>query len=254
MAGHSNASNVKKTKDANNRIKAKLYTVLGREIRSAVSQGGPDPDTNSKLRNAIARARSMGLPKDNISRALQPCSANEIFESIIYEGYWQNAAIIISAQTNNRARTGPEIKSVLAKMCGCIADVGSALFLFENIGMCILRSSQIKLNKDQIEDIALLECDACDIFEEKSEDSDIDACETLLVVCFDVLNFISGSEKLTEALSKHAKSENFIENSFIGYKACTKVSVHDDKIENFYKLINALDELDDVINVFHNVC
>jgi YebC/PmpR family DNA-binding regulatory protein len=250
MAGHSHFANIRRKKDANDAKKAKINTILSREIRSAIGND-PDPESNSKLRNAIAKAKSMGLPKENIERAIKSFDkSGEVFENIVYEAYWGKFAIIITTQTNNRARTGPEIKSILTKSSGSIAEIGSALFLFENLGMLLVRKEKIKLNASDIEEFALLECGASDFENLNSEESENIG---LYIIYFQVEDFISGSEKLTEFLSKNSKSDDFIEDSFIGYNACTKITIEDkEKIESFEKLISNLENLDDVLNVFHN--
>jgi YebC/PmpR family DNA-binding regulatory protein len=250
MAGHSHFANIRRKKDANDAKKAKLNTILSREIRNAIGSD-PCPDSNPKLKNAIAKAKSMGLPKENIERAIKSSDkTGEIFENVVYEAYWGNIAIIITAQTNNRARTGPEIKNVLTKSSGCIAEIGSALFLFENLGMVFVKKNKIKLKFEEIEEFALLECGA-------SEAQDLGSSEEgdsgIIAVYFQVQDFARGSEKLTDFLEKNSKSDDFIEDSFLGYNSCSRIAIDsEEKIESFEKLISNLESLGDVVNVFHN--
>lgn len=244
MAGHSHFANIRRTKDKNDAKKAKLYTMLSREIRVAAVDG-PNPEDNSKLRNAIAKAKSMGLPKDNIERAIKSFDkSGEIFETVIYEAYYNNIAIIIVSQTNNRARTGPEVKSVVTKAGANIGEIGSALFLFENLGMIFINKNKVKSSSQDIEEYAFLECNACDFVNIDNE---------LIGLYFEMPDFNAGSEKLTNFLNKNCSSEDFIEESCIGYNAQAKMPISDqEKLENFHKLIEKLESLDDVINVFHN--
>lgn len=250
MAGHSHFANIRRKKDANDAKKAKLYTLLNREIRITIGDD-PNPDSNPRLKNAIAKAKSMGLPKENIERALKSKSKDDdIFENIVYEAYWNNIAIIIVTQTNNRLRTGPEIKNILTKASATQAEIGSALFLFENIGICTIKKNKILCDSSKIEEYTLLECNASNYHEYDNPENDEDS---FIEVHFPINEYKNGSENLIDFLSKHSKSDNFIEENILGYNPISKIELSNkEKIESFEKLINNLEDLDDVINVFHN--
>jgi YebC/PmpR family DNA-binding regulatory protein len=253
MAGHSHFANIKRKKDANDAKKAKLYTMLAREVRIAAGTD-PNPDSNSKLKNAIIKAKSMGLPKENIERAIKSFDkSSEVFENIIYEAYWNNIAIIISAQTNNRLRTGPEIRNVLTKSSASVADIGSASFLFDNLGIILIKKNKIKINFKDLEEYAILECEADSCSEINQEQEDSGETSDLICIYSSIENYHSVLEKITEYLSKNCISDDFIEDSFIGYNSHSKIKIEDsEKLESFTKLIHNLEDLDDVINVFHN--
>lgn len=253
MAGHSHASNVAARKEKQNAKKAKLNTRLAREV-SMAAKDGPNPELNVKLRNAMAKARSMGLPKENIERAVKNANGEKDgahYENVTYEAYWNNIAIIVTVETDNRARTAPEIKSTVSKNGGAIGEPGSALFLFENLGMIFLRKNLLNIEDEILEEIALLEYEASDV--EKIDD------ETTLI-CFPIDKFNEGNKKITEDFAKFIKKDNkgnedagFIEDSFIGWNPVTTIKIDNkEKEEGFLKLIRLLEELDDVINVFHN--
>lgn len=253
MAGHSHFANIRRKKDANDAKKAKLNTLLSREIRSAIGCD-PCPNSNPKLKNAIAKAKSMGLPKENIEKAIKSSEkTGEIFENIVYEAYWENIAIIITSQTSNRARTGPEIKSVLSKSSGCIAEIGSALFLFENLGMLFIKQNKIKLKFEEIEEYALLECCACEAENFDLPDKNDENDDKMTGIYFQIEDFNTGSEKLTNFLEQNSKSDDFVEDSFLGYNPSSRILIEEkEKIESFEKLISNLEALGDVVNVFHN--
>lgn len=135
MSGHSHYKTVKRVKEAHDAARSKIFSKLSREISVAAKEGGPNPETNSKLRLAIEMARSANMPKDNIERAIKKGTGElkgEILESIVFEAYGPGGiAIIIEGITDNKNRTLGEIKQILNQNNGKLTGEGSVLWMFE---------------------------------------------------------------------------------------------------------------------------
>ena len=139
MSGHSKWSTIKRKKEKTDAKKGKIFTKIGREIAVAVKQGGPDPDTNSRLRDCIAKAKANNMPNDNIARSIKKASGelgNINYEEITYEGYGANGvAVIVEVLTDNRNRTAADVRHALTKGGGSLGANGCVSWMFDKKGV-----------------------------------------------------------------------------------------------------------------------
>ena len=174
MAGHSKFKNIMHRKGAQDKKRAKIFSRLGREISVAVKEGGPDPDTNIRLRSAVGSAKSLNMPKDNIERAIKKSTAGDgdDYEEIRYEGYGPNGiAVIVEAMTDNKNRTASNVRSIFSKNGGNLGETGSVGFMFERKGEIIFPS---EIGDEDTVMMAAIESGAEDV--ESSEDGHIIWC------------------------------------------------------------------------------
>ena len=215
---------------------AKTFTRIGREIIIAVKDSGPDPSTNSKLRAIIQNAKAANMPKDNIERAIKNASekSTEDFKEILLEGYGPHGiAILVEAATDNNNRTVANIRSYFNKCDGNLATSGSVDFLFNHLCFFQIR--------DQGLDIEELELDLIDFGV-----TDLSKSENEISITAKFENFGS--------LQKELERRKFdIISSEFEREAITLKHLSEDKIINVDKLINMIDEDDDVQNVYHNM-
>jgi YebC/PmpR family DNA-binding regulatory protein len=145
MAGHSQFKNIMYRKGAQDAKRARLFTKLNREITVAVRESGPDPESNPRLRSAIATARANNMPNTNIERAIKKAAGGEggeNFEEVRYEGYGPGGvAIIVEALTDNRNRTASEVRSAFSKLGGSLGETNSASVMFERVGRIVYDDS-----------------------------------------------------------------------------------------------------------------
>ena len=158
MAGHSKFKNIMHRKGAQDKKRAKIFSRLGREITVAVKEAGSDPETNIRLRSAISTAKTLNMPKDNISRAIKKGDGNDIennYEEVRYEGYGPGGiAIIAEAMTNNKNRTAAEIRSTFSKYGGNLGETGSVSFGFKRLGSITL-DKKLAQEEELFEDIVI---------------------------------------------------------------------------------------------------
>jgi YebC/PmpR family DNA-binding regulatory protein len=237
MAGHSKWANIQHRKGRQDKKRGKLFTKLIREITVAARIGGADQDSNPKLRAAVEKAKSQSMPKDNIERAIAKGSGGDDginLEEVLYEGYGPGgAAILIECLTDNRNRTVAEVRHALTKFGGNLGTEGSVAYLFQQIGLISL--SNVK-DPDSLMESAI-ESGAEDI--ELNEDDSIDVLTT-------PTSFISVKDSLDNEDAKFEISE-------ITMKAITEVSIDKKNAESVFKLIDALEDIDDVQSVHSNV-
>lgn len=169
MAGHSKWSNIKHKKEKTDAQRGKIFTKLGREIAVAVKEGGSDPESNSRLRDAIAKARAANMPNDNIQRSIKRASGelgSVTYDEVIYEGYGPNGvAVIVEALTDNRNRTASEIRHIFDRSGGSLGATGCVAWMFDRKGVIIVE------NNDDLDEEALI-MDALEAGAEDVEDSD----------------------------------------------------------------------------------
>ena len=159
MSGHSKWANIKHKKGKSDAQKAKVFTKIGRELQIAVKAGGPDPESNSKLKDVIAKAKAANMPNDNITRSIKRASgdgANDIMEEITYEGYGPSGvAIIVETVTDNRNRTAADIRHIFDKSGGNLGSTGCVSFMFDKKGLIIIENDgdieEEKLMMDALE-------------------------------------------------------------------------------------------------------
>ena len=238
MSGHSKWANIKHKKGKSDAQKAKVFTKIGRELQIAVKSGGPDPESNSKLKDVIAKAKAANMPNDNIMRSIKRASgdnANAVMEEITYEGYGPSGvAIIVETVTDNRNRTAADIRHIFDKFGGNLGSTGCVSFMFDKKGLIVIE------NDGDIEEETLmmdaLECGAEDF------SADDDAFE----ITTDPADFSNVRSALEE------KGYSFLEAA-VSMIPQNYVTLTEEKpLEQIERLIDALEDNDDVMEVWHN--
>ena len=237
MSGHSKWNNIKNKKEKTDAQRAKVFTKVGKEISIAVREGGPDPVSNSKLRDLIQRAKSLNVPNDNIERIIKKASGTDgvVYEEIVYEGYGPSGvAVIVEAATDNRNRTGGDIRHFFDKYGGNLGQTGCVSYMFEDKGIIIVLRDD-KIDEDALMEAAL-EAGAGDF--SADEDAFEISCEC------DDLNTVR--EALESAGYKvESAEEDRIPTSYITLES-------EDDIKNMNLLLEHLEDSDDVQEVYHN--
>ena len=156
MSGHSKWNNIKRKKEATDAIKGKIFTKIGREITVCVKEGGPDPNSNAKLRDLIAKAKSNNVPNDNIDRVIKKAAGEgdkNNYESIVYEGYGPNGvAVIVECLTDNKNRTAGNVRHYFDKFGGNLGTSGCVSFMFSEKGVLVLENDG--LDEDQVMEVS----------------------------------------------------------------------------------------------------
>jgi len=236
MAGHNKWSKVKHVKAKQDAIKGKLFTKAVKDITLAARNGGGDPEKNAALRLAVEKAKEVSMPQSNIQRAIDKATGNlegVVYEEITYEGYGPNGvAIMVDAMTDNRNRTVANIRYAFNKNGGTLGTSGSVAWMFEKKGI-------ISVNRDEREE---------EILEVAMEygAEDIKEFDEVLVIESSPEDF----NTLLEAIS--GLGVDILESN-VDYIATNEVDVDDETAEKVEKLIDALEEDDDVQNVIHNM-
>ncbi len=238
MAGHSKWANIKHRKEKSDARRGKIFTKLGREIAVVVKQGGPDPETNSKLRDVIAKAKSANMPNDNIMRSIKKAAGegdSDNFEEIVYEGYGPGGvAVIVEAMTDNRNRTAGDLRHYFDRFGGNLGQTGCVSFMFDKKGVILIEKT------DSIDEETLM----MEVLEEGAEDLTVED------EYFEILTEPGDFSRIREALEK--KGYEFLEAG-VQMVPQTYTKLTDEKqIEMMEKLIDYLEDLDDVQNVYHN--
>ena len=158
MSGHSKWANIKHKKEKTDKAKAKIFTKIGKELTIAVKEGGPDPASNSKLRDLIQKAKANNVPNENIERTIKKAegSKGESFEEITYEGYGPaGVAVIVVTSTDNRNRTAGNVRSYFSKYHGNMGTSGCVSFMFEDKGMIVINDEDGDYEEDTLMEQAL---------------------------------------------------------------------------------------------------
>lgn len=235
MAGHSQFKNIMFRKGRQDKERSKLFSKLAREITVAAKQGLPDPTHNARLRAAIMAAREENMPKDNIERAIKKASGGdaESIEEVRYEGYGPGGvALIVEALTDNRNRTAGDLRAAFSKYGGVLGETNSVAFLFSHIGV-------IAYPKDKGSDDAMLEA----------------AIETGADECasgddnHEFLVSIENFGQVRDALEARFGSPR---SAKIEWRPLTATRVPDETADNLVKLLDTLDDHDDVQTVYGN--
>jgi len=236
MAGHSKFKNIMHRKGAQDKKRAKIFSRLGREISVAVKEGGPDPEKNIRLRSAVGSAKSLNMPKDNIERAIKKGEGNDPdsnYEEVRYEGYGPDGvAIIVEALTNNKNRTAAEVRSTFSKYGGNLGETGSVSFGFKRLGIIIL-------NKNNIDEEKLFDF----ILENGSEDYEFNEDEYNIYCDQSILHQLN--QKIIDRFGP-TNSTGLI------WKSENEISVSKEKADTLFKLLNILEENEDVQAVSSN--
>lgn len=236
MAGHSKWANIKHRKEAQDNKKGKIFTKIARELTVAAKIGGGDATSNSRLRLALDKARAANMPKDNVERAIKKGTGegnDQIFEDIMYEGYAVGGVgILIKALTDNRNRSNMEIRTVVTKRGGSMAEPGAVSWQFDNKG--VIEISVSACTEDEIMEYAL-DAGAEDVVTEGD----------IYVITTAPSDFESVKNALTE------KNIN-LEYAEVTMKPRTTVDVDGDAAKKIIALVEALEDLDDVQEVYGN--
>ena len=238
MSGHSKWSNIKHKKEKSDSQRAKIFTKIGREIAVVVKSGGPDPEVNSKLKDVIVKARQNNMPNENIQRCIKKASgemsAND-YENIIYEGYGPcGVAVIVETLTDNRNRTAGDMRHYFDKYGGNLGQNGCVTFMFDERGVILVAKD--KADEDELM-MEALDAGAEDF---NTEEDDY----------FEILTSPEDFGKVRDALEE--KGYEF-ESAEVTKIPQTTVQLSDElDIKNMNKLIEMLDDNDDVQNVYHN--
>ncbi|MBE5040258.1 YebC/PmpR family DNA-binding transcriptional regulator [Ructibacterium gallinarum] len=237
MSGHSKWATIKRKKGAIDAKRGKIFTKLGRELMVAVKEGGPDPDSNSKLRDVIAKAKANNMPNDTIQRSIKKASGegstNEYFE-MVYEGYGPSGiAVIVETLTDNKNRTAGDLRHFFDKNGGNLGQNGCVSFMFDRKGVLVVEKG------DGIDEDALM----MDALEAGADDFNVEDD------CYEILTAPESFSAVREALEKSGYS--FVQAEINYIPQTTTVLEDPESVKKMEKLIDMLEENDDVQNVYH---
>ncbi len=236
MSGHSKWHNIQAKKGKADAARGKIFTKLGRELLIAVKEGGPEPSGNSKLKAVIAKCKAANMPNDTINNAIKKAStSNENYEELTYEGYGVNGvAVIVNASTDNKNRTAADVRHVFDKAGGKMGTTGCVSYMFEKKGVIVIEKETCPINEDDLMMIAI-EAGAEDFASEEE--------------VFQITTNPNDFTAVTEELGKN--NIEFLEAG-VQMVPSTYVSLNENDSEKMQRLIDNLEDLDDVIEVFHN--
>ena len=238
MSGHSKWHNIQAKKGKADAARGKIFTKLGRELLIAVKQGGPDPAGNSKLKDVIAKCKAANMPNDTINNAIKKASGEgntATYEEIVYEGYGPcGVAVIVNANTDNRNRTAADVRHVFDKAGGNLGTTGCVSYMFNKKGVIVIEKETCSMDEEELMMLAL-----------DAGAEDFDSQEEVYEIITDPSNFLEVSEKLQEA------GLTFLEAS-VAQVPSTTVALDEHAAEKMQRLIDNLEDLDDVMNVYHN--
>ncbi len=235
MAGHSHWAGIKHKKGRADKERSKIFSKLSREITVAAKLGDKDPDMNPRLRTAVQAAKQANMPKDNISRAISKSemSGDKNYESLRYEGFGpSNIALVIETLTDNKNRSASSIRTVLQKNGGRLGETGSTTHLFSNCG--VIHVAKEKIKEEEIFELAIntgaKDCSNLDNF-------------------FEIITKKEDFYKIKMEIEK--KIETIIYSS-IEWRPLIYINLAKESIEKLIEVLTALEELDDVQNIFTN--
>ncbi len=235
MSGHSKWHNIQAKKGKADAARGKLFTKIGRELAVA-AKGNPNPATNSKLADIIAKAKAANMPNDNIDRCIKKAAGelgDKEYKELTYEGYGAGgAAVIITTLTDNNNRTASDIRAIMSKCGGSLGTSGSVSYMFDTKGIIVIEKT---LSEDEIMDMAL-EAGADDVITQE----DIFVIYTTPAAFSEVRKFLEG------------KGLEFLQAE-ITMIPQNKITLEGEKLELFKKMLERLEENDDVQDVYHNV-
>lgn len=236
MSGHSKWHNIQARKGKTDAARGKIFTKIGREIAVCVKAGGADPNTNSKLRDVIAKAKQNNMPSDNIERSIKKASgelSGVNYEAITYEGYGVGgSAVIVECLTDNKNRTAGDVRHAFDKHGGSLGSTNCVSYLFKRKGVVVV---------SDVKDVDTLMMDAL-------EEGAVDVFEDEDLV--QVITEPNEHNKMSEALAK--KGYNII-SADTELVPDTYVDLSADQVLKFQRMIDALEDLDDIQEVYHNV-
>ncbi len=239
MSGHSKWSTIKRKKEATDSKRASIFTKIGREIAVAVREGGGDPSVNGKLRDLIAKAKTNNVPNDNIDRLIKKCMGEgdkSSYEEMTYEGYGPcGIAVMVEALTDNRNRTAGDLRHYFDKCGGNLGQSGSVSFLFEQKGIIAIENADGKISEDKIFEDAMLD----GVLDIKYEAEGIEIAT-------------DPHELRNVRMALEALGYSFA-SAEVEYVPTTYTKIDDPDMQlKMQKLIDLLEENDDVQEVYHN--
>lgn len=237
MSGHSKWANIKRKKESTDAKRANIFSKLGKEITVAVRTGGSDPNSNSKLRDMISKAKSNNMPNDNINRCIQKAAGDTtgaIYEEITYEGFGPvGVSVIVEAMTDNKNRAAADIRSIFTKSGGNMGQSGSVAYMFQKKGIIIIEKDEAILEDDLM----------MEVLENGAED---------FVVEEEYFEITTKSDNLY-SLKEYLENKKYVlieaEIRMIPDIKKEISSEEEDKLQVF---LDKLEENDDVQNVWHN--
>lgn len=239
MSGHSKFANIKHKKERNDAAKGKIFTVIGREIAVAVKEGGPDPANNSKLRDVIAKAKANNMPNDTIERGIKKAAGDAgsvNYEALRYEGYGPSGvAIIVDTLTDNKNRTAANVRSAFTKGSGNVGTPGSVSYMFDQKGQIVIDKEECDKDPDELMMLAL-DAGAEDFSEEENS--------------YEVITAPDDFSAVREALE--AQKIPMMEADITMIPQTWVDLTSEDDIKKLTRILDLLDEDDDVQAVYHN--
>ena len=238
MSGHSKFANIKHKKERNDAAKGKVFTIIGREIAVAVKEGGPDPMNNSRLRDAVAKAKANNMPNDTIDRGIKKAAGDlgsVNYENVTYEGYGPSGcAIIVQTLTDNRNRTASDVRSAFTKGNGSVGTLGCVSFMFDEKGQIVIDKEEYETDPDELM-MKVLDAGAEDFSDE--EDSYV------------VYTTPADFSQVREALEKEGIP---MADASVTMIPQTYVTLNETDLKALQRTLDMLDESDDVQAVYHN--
>ncbi|MBQ7986512.1 MAG: YebC/PmpR family DNA-binding transcriptional regulator [Clostridia bacterium] len=236
MSGHSKWSTIKRKKGANDAQRAKIFTKIAREILVAVKAGGPDPDNNSSLKDAISKARAANMPNDNINRTISKAAgagADDNYESVTYEGYGPaGVAVIVNTLTDNRNRTAANVRHYFDKFGGNMGTTGCVSFMFDEKGVIVIENDGI--DEDEI---------TMDALEAGADDIQVEA------ECIEITTAPADFHTVRDAL----EGKYTLSSAEISMVPQTMTELTDpDQIKMMSRMLEHMEDDDDVQDVYHN--
>ena len=235
MAGHSKFKNIQFRKDRQDKIRSKLFSKLSRDITLAAKAGGGDPNGNSRLRLAIANAKAESMPRDNIERAIKKATSGDAdnMEEIRYEGFGPGGVgLIVEVLTDNRNRAAANVRTIFGKNGGNLGETNTVAFMFDRVGQISYKAAAA--SEDAMMDAAI---------EAGAEDVASDADGHVITTAFESLSEVAHA--LEQSLGSPGSAE-------VVWKPKTSTPITGDAVASLIKLLDALDDDDDVQTVFGN--
>lgn len=238
MSGHNKWSKIKNKKGSEDARRGKIFTKLARNISVAVKEGGENPEYNPALKTAIEKAKAENMPNDNIERAIKKAagdSSADNFERVIYEGYGKGGvAVIVDCLTDNKNRTAPEVRHAFDRAGGNLGTDGSVMFMFDRVGY-------ITINKTSDIDFDELMMEALDA-----------GCDDVRDPGKDFYELITSIENFNTAVAALKEASYELESADIIYLAKNEIDVDESDYKSLVKLIETLEDNDDVQDVYTN--
>ena len=239
MSGHSKFANIKHKKEKNDAAKGKIFTIIGKEIAVAVKEGGPNPDNNNKLRDVIAKAKANNMPNDTIERGIKKAAGdlNAVnYETAVYEGYGPSGiAIIVETLTDNRNRTAANVRNAFTKGGGSVGAMGCVSYMFDSKGLIIVDKEEYETDAEELM-MTVLDAGAEDFSEEED--------------CYEITTSPEDFSAVRENLEAAGIPMASAEVTMIP-QTWNALSDEED-IRKMNRILDLLDEDDDVQNVYHN--